>query len=121
MLPLYVVSHNYESLHCYFLNSSLYSSLLSMVWKAKRMLNIGSERRLKKAAGHGDELVRDMVIRIYTIADRAYECAKSLCRQFVVGWLTVLDSVPEIDMHDFLPDFLDGNEKGIAGKFVGLN
>lgn len=29
-------------------------------------------------------------------------------RQFLVGWITVLDSVPEIDMLGFLPDFLDG-------------
>lgn len=30
-------------------------------------------------------------------------------RQFLVGWITVLDSVPDIDMLGFLPDFLDGN------------
>jgi len=30
-------------------------------------------------------------------------------RQFLVGWITCLDSVPEIDMLGFLPDFLDGN------------
>ncbi|KAI3825149.1 hypothetical protein L1987_06625 [Smallanthus sonchifolius] len=28
-------------------------------------------------------------------------------RQFLVGWITVLDSVPDIDMLGFLPDFLD--------------
>ncbi|KAG5038086.1 hypothetical protein JHK86_018926 [Glycine max] len=28
--------------------------------------------------------------------------------QFLVGWITVLDSVPDIDMLGFLPDFLDG-------------
>ncbi|AQL03927.1 Protein VAC14-like protein [Zea mays] len=30
-------------------------------------------------------------------------------RQILVGWITVLDSVPDIDMLGFLPDFLDGN------------
>jgi hypothetical protein len=30
-------------------------------------------------------------------------------RQFLVGWITVLDSVPDIDMLGFLPNFLDGN------------
>jgi hypothetical protein len=30
-------------------------------------------------------------------------------RQFLVGWITMLDSVPDIDMLGFLPDFLDGN------------
>ena len=29
-------------------------------------------------------------------------------RQFLVGWITVLDSVPDIDMLGFLPDLLDG-------------
>ncbi|KAI7994117.1 hypothetical protein LOK49_LG11G00634 [Camellia lanceoleosa] len=29
-------------------------------------------------------------------------------RQFLVGWITVLDGAPEIDMLGFLPDFLDG-------------
>lgn len=31
-------------------------------------------------------------------------------RQFLVGWITVLDSVPDIDMLGFLPDFLDGTD-----------
>lgn len=31
-------------------------------------------------------------------------------RQFLVGWITVLDSVPDIDMLGFLPDFLDGKK-----------
>ncbi|RLO11492.1 hypothetical protein DYB28_010441, partial [Aphanomyces astaci] len=29
-------------------------------------------------------------------------------RQLIVGWITVLDSVPDIEMLDYLPDFLDG-------------
>lgn len=29
-------------------------------------------------------------------------------RKFLVGWITVLDSVPDIDMLGFLPEFLDG-------------
>ncbi|CAI6001466.1 unnamed protein product [Closterium sp. NIES-64] len=29
-------------------------------------------------------------------------------QQFLVGWITVLDSVPDIDMLGFLPDLLDG-------------
>lgn len=29
-------------------------------------------------------------------------------RQFLVGWITVLDSVPDIDMLGFLPDLLEG-------------
>ena len=29
-------------------------------------------------------------------------------RQLLVGWITVLDSVPDVNMIDWLPDFLDG-------------
>lgn len=38
-------------------------------------------------------------------------------RQFLVGWITVLDSVPDIDMLGFLPDFLDGAHKTINSFF----
>lgn len=31
-----------------------------------------------------------------------------LCFVVQVGWITVLDSVPDINMIDWLPDFLDG-------------
>lgn len=37
-------------------------------------------------------------------------------RQFLVGWITVLDSVPDIDMLGFLPDFLDGNFASITNS-----
>eukprot|EP00978_Attheya_sp_CCMP212_P037682 scaffold180068_cov41-Attheya_sp.AAC.1 len=29
-------------------------------------------------------------------------------RQLLVGWITVLDSVPDVNMIDYLPDVLDG-------------
>ena len=35
------------------------------------------------------------------------ECVVPVVR-FQVGWITVLDSVPDINMIDWLPDFLDG-------------
>jgi vacuole morphology and inheritance protein 14 len=30
------------------------------------------------------------------------------CRMFIVGWLSVLDSVPDIDLLRYLPQLLDG-------------
>ena len=39
-------------------------------------------------------------------------------RQFLVGWITVLDSVPDIDMLGFLPDFLDGNLNELEHFFL---
>jgi len=29
-------------------------------------------------------------------------------RQFLISWITVLDSVPDIELLDYLPEFLDG-------------
>ena len=29
-------------------------------------------------------------------------------RQLLVGWITLLDSIPDVSMIDYLPDFLDG-------------
>ena len=39
-------------------------------------------------------------------------------RQFLVGWITVLDSVPDIDMLGFLPDFLDGNSSFVNFSYI---
>ena len=33
---------------------------------------------------------------------------KSILRQLLVGWITVLNAVPDINMLDHLPEFLDG-------------
>ena len=29
-------------------------------------------------------------------------------RQFLIGWIVMLDSVPDIELIEFLPEFLDG-------------
>ena len=29
-------------------------------------------------------------------------------RQFLIGWITHMDSVPDIELIDYLPEFLDG-------------
>lgn len=34
--------------------------------------------------------------------------ANSYTRQFLIGWIAILDSVPDIDMLAHLPDFFDG-------------
>jgi vacuole morphology and inheritance protein 14 len=33
---------------------------------------------------------------------------ESIIRQLIVGWITLLDSIPDISMLDYLSDFLDG-------------
>lgn len=36
--------------------------------------------------------------------------------QFLVGWIIALDSVPDIDMLGFLPDFLEGKFSSITNS-----
>lgn len=42
-------------------------------------------------------------------------------RQFLVGWITVLDSVPDIDMLGFLPDFLDGKSSNMGLYWIAYS
>lgn len=64
-----------------------------------------------------DRLIKDIV----TEADESFAVEQFLpilqnyirrtnpyIRQLIVGWITLLDSIPDISMLDYLPDFLDG-------------
>ena len=72
---------------------------------------------VKNGAQLLDRLIKDIV----TEADAAFHVEQFLpllqkyiqrtnpfIRQLIVGWITLLDSVPDISMLDFLPEFLDG-------------
>eukprot|EP01104_Vermistella_antarctica_P008613 TRINITY_DN2163_c0_g1_i3.p1 TRINITY_DN2163_c0_g1~~TRINITY_DN2163_c0_g1_i3.p1 ORF type:complete len:653 (-),score=118.68 TRINITY_DN2163_c0_g1_i3:82-2040(-) len=63
-----------------------------------------------------DRLVKDVVTESETfdiekfvpkLAERIY-CLDPFVRQFLISWINVLDSVPDIDLLDHLPKFLDG-------------
>eukprot|EP01135_Chromosphaera_perkinsii_P002419 Nk52_evm25s223 gene=Nk52_evmTU25s223 len=63
-----------------------------------------------------DRLVKDIVTEstnfdiekfIPLLRERIY-AVNPYVRQFLVSWVTVLDSVPDIELLDFLPDFLEG-------------
>jgi vacuole morphology and inheritance protein 14 len=41
------------------------------------------------------------------LADRIY-VVSPFTRSFLVSWITVLDSVPELELISYLPEFLDG-------------
>jgi vacuole morphology and inheritance protein 14 len=41
------------------------------------------------------------------LSDRIYVLSP-FTRSFLVSWITVLDSVPELELVTYLPDFLDG-------------
>ncbi|KAF5450330.1 hypothetical protein F2P56_030690 [Juglans regia] len=61
----------------------------NQIFDALCKLSADSDANVQSAAHLLDRLVKDIVT-------------------FLVGWITVLDSVPEFDMLGFLPDFLDG-------------
>ncbi|XP_011021776.1 PREDICTED: protein VAC14 homolog isoform X2 [Populus euphratica] len=86
------------------------------IFDALCKLSADSDPNVQSAAHLLDRLVKDIVTEsdqfsieefIPLLRDRM-NVLNPFVRQFLVGWITVLDSVPDIDMLGFLPDFLDG-------------
>ncbi|ONM32144.1 Protein VAC14-like protein [Zea mays] len=75
-----------------------------------------SDGNVQSAAHLLDRLVKDIVTEsdqfsieeFISLLRERMNVLNLYVRQFLVGWITVLDSVPDIDMLGFLPDFLDG-------------
>lgn len=71
---------------------------------------------VKNGANLLDRLIKDIVTESDTFDVEAFipllqkyiKRTNPYVRQLLVGWITVLDSVPDINMLDWLPDFLDG-------------
>mmetsp|Transcript_10694 Transcript_10694/g.18001 ORF Transcript_10694/g.18001 Transcript_10694/m.18001 type:complete len:722 (+) Transcript_10694:74-2239(+) len=71
---------------------------------------------VKNGANLLDRLVKDIVTETETfdiesfipLLQKHIRRTKPYIRQLLVGWITVLDAVPDINMLDYLPDFLDG-------------
>ena len=71
---------------------------------------------VKNGANLLDRLVKDIVTESETFHVEHFlpllttyiRRTNPYIRQLLVGWITVLDSVPDINMIDYLPDFLDG-------------
>ncbi|XXG51177.1 hypothetical protein AAC387_Pa02g5009 [Persea americana] len=88
----------------------------NQIFDALCKLSADSDTDVQSAAHLLDRLVKDIVTEsdqfsieefIPLLKDRM-DVVNPDIRQFLVGWITVLDSVPDIDMLGFLPDFLDG-------------
>ncbi|CAL0308381.1 unnamed protein product [Lupinus luteus] len=79
-------------------------------------LSADSDANVQSAAHLLDRLVKDIVTEsdqfsieeFIPLLRERMNVLNPYVRQFLVGWITVLDSVPDIDMLGFLPDFLDG-------------
>lgn len=71
---------------------------------------------VKNGANLLDRLVKDIVTECETfdvetfipLLQKYIRRTNPYIRQLLVGWIVVLDSVPDINMLDWLPDFLDG-------------
>jgi vacuole morphology and inheritance protein 14 len=71
---------------------------------------------VKNGANLLDRLIKDIVTETDSFDIEAFipllqkhiKRTKPYIRQLLVGWITVLDAVPDINMLDYLPDFLDG-------------
>ncbi|KAG5532063.1 hypothetical protein RHGRI_026619 [Rhododendron griersonianum] len=86
------------------------------IFDALCKLSADSDPNVQSAAHLLDRLVKDIVTESNEFSIEEFipllrermNVLNPYVRQFLVGWITVLDSVPDIDMLGFLPDFLDG-------------
>ncbi|KAE9597534.1 putative vacuole morphology and inheritance protein [Lupinus albus] len=86
------------------------------IFDALCKLSADSDSNVQSAAHLLDRLVKDIVTEsdqfsieeFIPLLRERMNVLNPFVRQFLVGWISVLDSVPNIDMLGFLPDFLDG-------------
>ncbi|CAH2045856.1 unnamed protein product [Thlaspi arvense] len=88
----------------------------NQIFDALCKLSADSDADVQSAAHLLDHLVKDIVTlsdefsieEFVPLLKERMNVLNPYVRQFLVGWITVLDGVPEIDLLGFLPDFLDG-------------
>ncbi|KAI3453176.1 hypothetical protein Pfo_009839 [Paulownia fortunei] len=88
----------------------------NQIFDALCKLSADADANVQSAAHLLDRLVKDIVTEsdqfsieeFIPLLRERMNVLNPYVRQFLVGWITVLDSVPDIDMLGFLPDFLDG-------------
>ncbi|KAA3462718.1 protein VAC14-like protein [Gossypium australe] len=98
----------------YYACEALYN--IAKIFDALCKLSADSDGNVQSAAHLLDRLVKDIVTEsdqfsieeFIPLLRERMNVLNPYVRQFLVGWITVLDSVPDIDMLGFLPDFLDG-------------
>ncbi|GHP09250.1 hypothetical protein PPROV_000798700 [Pycnococcus provasolii] len=79
-------------------------------------LTADNDANVQNAAHLLDRLIKDIVtesptfdvVEFIPLLRAKMGALNPYVRQFLVGWITLLDSVPDIDMVEFLPDLLDG-------------
>lgn len=93
----------------YFIEDGLFDGLAK--------LSADSSEDVQNAAHLLDRLLKDVITESTTfnvadfvpvLKDRMRSCPNPYVRQFLISWILVLDSVPDIDMLPNLPDLLEG-------------
>ena len=79
-------------------------------------LSADVDPNVQNAANLLDRLVKDIITEstVFSIEDfvpllqTRLQVSNPYVRQFLIGWITALDSVPDINVLEYLPDFVDG-------------
>ncbi|WOL02590.1 hypothetical protein Cni_G11309 [Canna indica] len=86
------------------------------IFDALCKLSADSAPNVQSAAHVLDKLVKDIVVEgdkfsieeFIPLLQERMNIINPYIRQFLLGWINVLDGAPDIDILGFLPDFLDG-------------
>jgi vacuole morphology and inheritance protein 14 len=115
-----------ESRVCYYAAEALYNiakvarvSILryfNSIFEGLCKLFAHVDNDVKNAAGLLDKLIKDIATQsesfdiesFIPLLQKHIKRTKPYIRQLLVSWIIVLDTVPDINMLDYLPDFLDG-------------
>jgi vacuole morphology and inheritance protein 14 len=115
-----------ESRVCYYACEAMYNvskiarnhilSYFNQIFEGLCKLFVHADADVKNGANLLDRLIKDIVTETETFEIESFipllqkhiKRKKPYIRQLLVGWLIVLDAVPDINMLDYLPDFLDG-------------
>jgi len=115
-----------ESRVCYYACESLYNiskvartnilRYFNQIFDGLCKLFAHVDMDVKNGANQLDRLIKDIVTETDTfdiesfipLLQKHIRRTKPYIRQLLVGWISVLDAVPDINMLDYLPDFLDG-------------
>lgn len=91
-------------------------SFFNEVFDSLCMLSADTDSKVQNAALLLDRLMKDIVTESAAFSVETFipllkerlALQNPYVRQFLIGWVTVLDGVPDIDMLEYLPDVLDG-------------
>ena len=115
-----------ESRVCYYAAESLYNiakvsrtyilRYFNLIFDGLCKLFAHVDNDVKNAAALLDRLIKDIVTQtdsfdiesFIPLLQKHIKRTKPYIRQLLVSWIIVLDTVPDINMLDYLPDFLDG-------------